>query len=311
MLFFFFFLFKQKTAYEIYQCDWSSDVCSSDLGQGGAVTVMATDSVTISGASLDGEVPSGLFALAQSETAQAQGGNVTITAGQDIQLTNGASITAESFGLGNAGDILLKAGNLISLTGNSRVTTDARNASGGNITFQNANVVHLFNSEVTSSVRGGPTTAGGDIRINAGALALNSSRMNAKAVEGIGGNIRISGDAILVAPNSSIDASSEKGIDGAVDIEAPIQNLSGAIAPLPQNFQGVATLFSESNGRLLVEVRPEDAPALEKLFVGLPLTKIGAVSAEVRLVVKSEGKRVIDVDVEQMLGAWKGQAVDS
>ena len=30
MLYFFFF-FKQKTAYEIYQCDWSSDVCSSDL----------------------------------------------------------------------------------------------------------------------------------------------------------------------------------------------------------------------------------------------------------------------------------------
>ena len=29
---FFFFFFKQKTAYEIYQCDWSSDVCSSDLG---------------------------------------------------------------------------------------------------------------------------------------------------------------------------------------------------------------------------------------------------------------------------------------
>ena len=25
------FCFKQKTAYEIYQCDWSSDVCSSDL----------------------------------------------------------------------------------------------------------------------------------------------------------------------------------------------------------------------------------------------------------------------------------------
>src|SRR5213596_1921065 len=29
MLFFFF--FKQKTAYEIRPCDWSSDVCSSDL----------------------------------------------------------------------------------------------------------------------------------------------------------------------------------------------------------------------------------------------------------------------------------------
>ena len=31
MFVFFFFFFKQKTAYEIYQCDWSSDVCSSDL----------------------------------------------------------------------------------------------------------------------------------------------------------------------------------------------------------------------------------------------------------------------------------------
>jgi len=29
--FIFFFFFKQKTAYEIVDCDWSSDVCSSDL----------------------------------------------------------------------------------------------------------------------------------------------------------------------------------------------------------------------------------------------------------------------------------------
>src|SRR5210317_2615032 len=28
---FFFFFFKQKTAYEFSECDWSSDVCSSDL----------------------------------------------------------------------------------------------------------------------------------------------------------------------------------------------------------------------------------------------------------------------------------------
>ena len=26
-----FFFFKQKTAYEVKECDWSSDVCSSDL----------------------------------------------------------------------------------------------------------------------------------------------------------------------------------------------------------------------------------------------------------------------------------------
>src|SRR3546814_12054019 len=31
----FFFFFKQKTAYEMRISDWSSDVCSSDLGVGG------------------------------------------------------------------------------------------------------------------------------------------------------------------------------------------------------------------------------------------------------------------------------------
>src|SRR5881396_1612264 len=33
-MFFFFFFFKQKTAYEMVRSDWSSDVCSSDLGGG-------------------------------------------------------------------------------------------------------------------------------------------------------------------------------------------------------------------------------------------------------------------------------------
>src|SRR5216117_4460581 len=36
--YFFFFFFKQKTAYEIRKGDWSSDVCSSDLGRRGLAT---------------------------------------------------------------------------------------------------------------------------------------------------------------------------------------------------------------------------------------------------------------------------------
>src|SRR5216117_2660168 len=38
---FFFFFFKQKTAYEIRKGDWSSDVCSSDLSQPRSVSVAA------------------------------------------------------------------------------------------------------------------------------------------------------------------------------------------------------------------------------------------------------------------------------
>ena len=40
VLCFFFFFFKQKTAYEIKECDWSSDVCSSDLYNPNAHGVM-------------------------------------------------------------------------------------------------------------------------------------------------------------------------------------------------------------------------------------------------------------------------------
>ena len=45
-IFFFFFFFKQKTAYEIVDCDWSSDVCSSDLSVGlGLIIAVLVDRV--------------------------------------------------------------------------------------------------------------------------------------------------------------------------------------------------------------------------------------------------------------------------
>src|SRR3546814_2370247 len=39
MLFYLVFFFKQKTAYEMRISDWSSDVCSSDLGLVGAIQI--------------------------------------------------------------------------------------------------------------------------------------------------------------------------------------------------------------------------------------------------------------------------------
>src|SRR5881397_4449873 len=53
MCVFFFFFFKQKTAYEMAQCDWSSDVCSSDLDPGDERAV-ADDVVRFGGLAGDG-----------------------------------------------------------------------------------------------------------------------------------------------------------------------------------------------------------------------------------------------------------------
>ena len=51
VFFFFFFFFKQKTAYEIYQCDWSSDVCSSDLNGSYYESCEEITAITLGGSS--------------------------------------------------------------------------------------------------------------------------------------------------------------------------------------------------------------------------------------------------------------------
>ena len=62
LLFFFFFVFffKQKTAYEIKECDWSSDVCSSDL-------MMAMKSATDNAKEIQGDLTLEYNKLRQSE----------------------------------------------------------------------------------------------------------------------------------------------------------------------------------------------------------------------------------------------------
>src|SRR5213075_530972 len=55
---FFFFFFKQKTAYEITRRDWSSDVCSSDLPSVATGAVLANRSLMALGVSGDGDTAS-------------------------------------------------------------------------------------------------------------------------------------------------------------------------------------------------------------------------------------------------------------
>src|SRR3546814_8898435 len=50
---FFFFFFKQKTAYEMRISDWSSDVCSSDLGS----QVIVADGASLSPRRISGAAP--------------------------------------------------------------------------------------------------------------------------------------------------------------------------------------------------------------------------------------------------------------
>jgi phosphoribosylformylglycinamidine synthase subunit PurSL len=66
-------------------------------------------------------------------------------------------------------------------------------------------------------------------------------------------------------------------------------------------------LFSESNGRLLLEVAPEHADALEAHFQGQVLLPLGQVTADDRLRIQFQGESVADLAVDQLVAAWKNQ----
>ena len=81
-----FFFFKQKTAYEIKECDWSSDVCSSDLhrmhaewGQIDAAAARAIEETRAAGGRI---VAVGTTSLRLLETAAGKDGRIAPFAGE-------------------------------------------------------------------------------------------------------------------------------------------------------------------------------------------------------------------------------------
>lgn len=239
----------------------SSGVFTTSTGAGnggdiqmGAGTVTLTSQGTVSASSFGAGNAGGITMTAPGSFSstggivtttaqQGRGGDITITAGQ--MGLSGATISASSQGLGDAGNIKINSGLQFISTG-SAVTTEAAEASGGNITLHSLDMIRLINSEISTSVKGGPKTAGGDINIDPNFVILQDSRIVAQAIQGQGGNINITAGTFLQDPNSIVDASSQLGVSGIVSIRSPVANLSGAIGPLSEKTVDAAALVRAS-----------------------------------------------------------------
>jgi filamentous hemagglutinin family protein len=163
----------------------------------------------------------------------ATGGNISVLANQSVTLSNGGSIIANSTGPANAGNIAINAGAQF-LSQHAFMTTRASQASGGNITIQATDSIRLVNSQLSTSVQGGPNTSGGNILLDPAVVTLQNSQVTAQAVQGTGGNINIIAGTFLADPTSLVSASSEFGLSGAVNIQSPVSSLSNTLATLPQ-----------------------------------------------------------------------------
>ena len=206
------------------------DSGTSNNGHGGDITIHATNDISMSGTLSDGNQV-GVFSRTIGLDPNAGfGGNITLTAGQSVTISNGASVSASSTGPGKAGNIDIDAGNQLLMT-NSSVTTKADHASGGNIDIRAVDRVHLVNSTISASVADG-RGGGGNISIDPQFVILQNSQILAQAAQGQGGAITIITNLFLPDGNSIVNADSGSGVNGTVTIQSPNAPISGQIHPL-------------------------------------------------------------------------------
>jgi filamentous hemagglutinin family protein len=234
---------------------------STTEGKAGQISLTAGNAIEVDGGSIvsrgNGRNSGDINIVAPSITVAA--GNIDATAvqapgsivlsGENITLTNAASLSVNkrdfSVSAEPAGDISLRASDSIRLNGGSRLESKSPSSSGGNIILLANNLIYLRDSQITTSVTS-TTGNGGNVIIDPPAVVLQNSNITANALQGRGGTISIVGNVVLLDPTSSLNASAgPAGVDGQINIQAPLQQLAGAIAPLPQAFAVSSNLYGQ------------------------------------------------------------------
>jgi phosphoribosylformylglycinamidine synthase len=93
-------------------------------------------------------------------------------------------------------------------------------------------------------------------------------------------------------------AVAEMAFAGECGARIDVSDLNGVDNP-------AVALFSESNTRFVCEVPPERASEFERALAGIPLAKIGDVTADGRLTVTDGTKVLIDADLAALKVAWQ------
>jgi len=247
-----------------------SEISSDALGSGpaGPVRVQAKDALVVEGSGNSG--PSG---ITTRSAGVAPGGSIEIAAG-NVQLRDGATISASSTGTGNAGDVTIDVAGRFVAT-DASVSTSAPQADGGNITLRVGGRAELRGSHIAADVTGG---SGGNILAQAASLILDRSGITAEAGSGHGGAIRIVAEVVIRSQDSVVSAAAgASGISGSVRIETPERDVTRALDTMPVEFvDAVALLHTRCAAQrgatasfVVAEAAPSAAPSGDLLPVAV------------------------------------------
>jgi len=206
---------------------------TSGSGYGGMVNITVDKSFSVSGYGTDekGNFASLIFANTDGE---GQGGKIFISA-RTVNLADTGTISGISWGSGNAGEIVINAAESVNLTGNAYITTKAESAGGGKISVNAGEQIYLNSSNITGSVKQGYGN-GGDIAADSKSVILNKGNITANAEEGDGGAVFIKSENFIRSSESRVEATSARGNQGTVEIQAPDIDISGSLILMPGDF---------------------------------------------------------------------------
>ncbi|MBW4630788.1 MAG: S-layer family protein [Iphinoe sp. HA4291-MV1] len=223
------------------------DTSTSASGSAGNVIINAPEFVEVKGTVPGSINPSliGSSAIIQDESLReafrlpavpsGAAQNVTINTGQ-LRVTDGGQVTVRNQGSGNAGTATINARSILLDSGGS-ITAATQSGEGGNITLQTGSLQMRHGSQI--SAQAGGTGNGGNITITGSPSAdfvvlLENSKITANAFEGRGGNIQINTQGLFVCPECQISASSQFGLDGAVQFITPDIEANQEAIDVPQ-----------------------------------------------------------------------------
>ena len=214
-------------------------------GNGGNITILADESINLSG--VNEMSRGGIFANAIINSGN--GGDINLTT-DELAISDGAIITASNFssrgeeisgsapGTGEPGNISIMANNLnLETEGRIEAATQAETGSGAEINLQVADSIFLSGDSFISAAALGNAN-GGNLSIDTNFIVAfeGNNDIIASAEQGQGGNIEISAESLLGIKASTlnpftndINASSEFGLDGNVSLDVPdVSSLEGA-----------------------------------------------------------------------------------
>ena len=247
------------------EAEISTDTDPGSSGDGGGVELRASEAIRLNIRTEPGE-EAGVFSNSEGSgdagsilidtpiltmdggviTAKTEsvgrGGDVVVQS-DNILIENGATISAESSGTGDAGNIAIDGSGQFIIQNGGAVNALSEISNGGNIDIgssESFDFVLLRRGQVSANVNDG---IGGNITISGDAVVVDNSNIVAQAGAGQGGAIVIN-TKVFLENNSLISASAgPAGISGTVDINAPEIDLSSGLESLPTNYLDATALL--------------------------------------------------------------------